>query len=326
MNLSPIVLFTYNRPTHTQRLLDSLIANEEAKNSILYVYCDGAKEQATDETLDQIKKTREVIHAETRFKELIITVQTNNKGLANSIINGVNEVINKHGRVIVLEDDLVVSPFFLAFMNDALERYADSPRVGQIGACNMFACGNKYPPSFFIAVPDCWGWATWKDRWAHFNPDGKQLLEQLESKKLMDKFNVYGSYGMKELLLAHINGEISSWAVRWTAVCVLNDWLTLYPNPAITNHVESANATHAQINITPPMMLTNPALKTIDVIELPKVKRAMMRSYKGIGDYYGNIKTEYKMKIIKALILPSRLRNALAWLINRKKVFDNGDI
>jgi hypothetical protein len=326
MKLAPIVLFVYNRPGHTQRLLDSLAANTESKDSLLYIYCDGAKNNANEDEVRKIEKTREIIDAETRFKDVIITIQSKNKGLANSIIDGVTEIINRYGKVIVLEDDLIVSPFFLAFMNDALERYADTPHVGQIGACNMFACGSKYPSSFFTIPPDCWGWATWKDRWAHFNPDGKQLLEQLESGNLMNKFNVYGSYRMKELLIAQINGLVSSWAVRWTAVCVLNNWLTLYPNPSITNHIESANATHAQINVTPPLMLAGPVFKTVDVIELPKIRRAMMRGYKGIGDYYGNIKMEYKIKIIKELILPPRLRNALGRLINAKKAPDNGSI
>lgn len=287
MELAPIVLFTYNRPIHTQQVLDSLASNSESKDSLLFIYCDGAKGSADKQCLSSIEETRKVAFREQRFKKVFVIEQPENKGLANSIIEGVTNVVNQYGNVIVLEDDLILSPYFLCYMNDSLERYRDDLNVGQIGGCNFFACGSAFPKTFFIPISDCLGWATWKDRWKAFTPDGGYLLNQLKNQDIIHKFNAYGSYDMEGMLKNQIAGKVSSWAIRWQAVCVINNWLTLYPNPSVTNHIESSNATHANLNIIPPLIATRPRLKTVEVKELDVVIQAMKLGYSGSGDYYG---------------------------------------
>ncbi len=290
MRPAPIVLFTYNRPWHTQQVLNSLANNAEAKDSELYIFSDGPKENASTLQLKQIEETRTIIKKENRFKNVVITEQKKNKGLARSISDGVTEIVNKHGTVIVLEDDLILSPYFLLYMNDSLQRYENDTRVAQIGACNFFACGPKYPDYFFLAMPECLGWATWKNRWEHFNADAQYLLDKLHQQDLMYRFNAYGSYDMEGMLKDQIGTNGSSWAIRWQAVCVLNNWLTLYPNPAFSNHIESKDATHANHNITPPLCKTVPVFKTMVVKENDTVIEAMKRGYNNTGDYFGNLK------------------------------------
>jgi hypothetical protein len=305
--LAPIVLFTYNRPIHTQNVLNSLAFCEEAKNSILYVFCDGAKENADEIGLNKIQEVRNIVNTENRFKQVIVTIQDKNKGLANSVIDGINKVINEHGKVIVLEDDLVFSPYFLNYMNDSLNRYENDKRVGEIGACNFFANGSKFPKTFFANMPDTWGWATWKDRWQHFNSDAVFLYKELEKKDLMYKFNAHGSYNMEEMLQEQIFGKVDSWAIRWQAIMVLNNWLCLYSNPAFSNHIDSVDATHTQINIIPPLQVEKPHFETINVVELPEVITAMKKGYARKSDYYGNLKSKYIKKktgkIIKKVLL-----------------------
>lgn len=301
--LSPIVLFTYNRPLHTQQVLDSLAGNSEAKDSILYVFCDGAKENATKDILNKIASVRNIIKDENRFKQVIITLQEKNKGLANSIINGVTEVVNIYGKVIVLEDDLILSPFFLSYMNDSLNRYKNSFAVGQIGACNFFGCGKNFPDYFFVPLPDCLGWATWKDRWECFNPNVDELIKQLENNE--DKkhvFNAYGAYDFMGMLNLQKQRKVDSWAIRWQAVCVLKGWLILYPNPSMTNHIESNEATHANVNITPPIAVIPPYFHTIEVEQIDKVITAFKLGYSRKGDYFGKEKKELKIKKIKKII------------------------
>lgn len=312
-NLAPIVLFIYSRPFHTKNLLDSLASNEEASESLLYIFCDGPKEGASDEVIRKIEETRLVAKTESRFQKVIIVENQENKGLANSIIHGVTEVVNSHGKIIVLEDDLVVSKYFLYYMNNSLDRYKTNESVGQIGACNFFACGDKYDETFFIPIPDCWGWATWKDRWEHFNPNAIELLDQLKQAKLEGKFNVYDSCDMIGMLKSQIEGRVSSWAIRWQAVCILNNWLTLYPNPSVSNHIESSEATHESSNITPPLCTSKPKLDTIAVLESDRVIKAMKRGYSMKGDYFGNIKEEYKVHPIKYLILAIVPRKVVAF-------------
>lgn len=300
-SLAPIVLFTYNRPQHTQNVLDSLAKNEEAKDSILYVFCDGAKPDVGTEGLLKIEEVRKIANSENRFKEVHVTIQPQNKGLSNSIIDGITSIINQHGTAIVLEDDLVLSPYFLAYMNDSLVRYKEDDRVAEIGACNFFACGDKYPKSFFATMPDTWGWATWKDRWEKFNPDAVFLYKELQKNDLMHKFNTYGAYDMQGMLKDQIFGKVNSWAIRWQAVMVLNDWLCLYSNPAFSNHIESVDATHAQINIVPPLHTTKPIFETVKVEEIPSVIEAMKKGYSGQGDYFGNYKPKFIKKRIKKI-------------------------
>lgn len=302
-SLAPIVLFTYNRPSQTKILLDSLAANAESKHSCLYIYCDGPKKYANEETIQKILSTRKIVKKENRFKETFVIEKANNRGLAFSIIEGVTDVINKHGRVIVLEDDLILSNYFLYYMNDSLKRYEDNLKIGQIGACNFFACGKRYPNSFFIPIPDCLGWATWQNRWVHFNSDAQQLLQKLIENDLIFKFNGYGSYDMKSMLIDQIKGKGTSWAVRWTAVSIINNWLTLYPNPSMTNHIQSQEATNTNVNIIPPLCSSIPNLETVEVVELPEIIKAMKRGLRGISNYYGYIKKQYYIKIIRNKIL-----------------------
>lgn len=301
--LSPIVLFTYNRPWHTQQVLDSLVKNEEARDSILYIFCDGPKDNASGEDLVKIDEVRRLVKSESRFKEVIITFQKKNKGLANSIIEGVTQVINKHGKIIVLEDDLILSSFFLSYMNDSLSRYKDNFLVGQIGVCNFFACGKKYPDYFFVPLPDCLGWATWKDRWKSFNSNVDELKEKLEEDDLKRNiFNAYGAYNFIRMLEDQKQGLVDSWAIRWQAVCVLKGWLTLYPNPSMSNHIESKEATHANLNILPPISIKKPNYYTIEVKEVDSVIKAFKLGYSGRGDYFGEEKMKFKKERIKKTI------------------------
>ncbi|RVT75875.1 glycosyltransferase [Flavobacterium sufflavum] len=301
--LAPIVLFTYNRPLHTQQILNSLAENLEAKDSILYIFCDGTKENVDADGLFKINKVRDICKNENRFKKVIITYQNKNKGLANSIIDGVTQVVNSYGKVIVLEDDLILSKFFLSYMNDALDRYETNLSVGQIGSCNFFACGKKYPNYFFVPLPDCLGWATWKDRWRFFNSNVDELKEKLENNESKKNiFNAYGSYNFTEMLEQQKEGKVDSWAIRWQAVCVLNGWLTLYPNPSMTNHIESEEATHANLNIIPPISIKKPNFNTIDVNEIDLVIKAFKLGYSGKGNYFGKEKRKYKKERIKKIV------------------------
>lgn len=245
MQLAPIILFVYNRPWHTQQTLEALAKNELARDSILYIYADGAKENATEQDLKKINEVREIISTFEDCKETHIVIREKNWGLADNIIDGVTERINQHGKIIVLEDDLITSPFFLQFMNDGLYTYQNNPEVWSIGACNFFSTKNHTPETFFIPIPDCWGWATWKDRWHYFEADSTKLLQELIDRNLIDSFNLYGSYPFIDMLKAQAEGKISSWAIRWQAQAYLHDALTLYPKYPITEHIESDNATHA---------------------------------------------------------------------------------
>jgi hypothetical protein len=249
--LAPIILFTYNRPQQTLQTLNALALNEEAKDSILYIYCDGQKIQSTTNEQAEIRKVRQIVKNETRFKKIFITERDINLGLANSIIEGVTEIVNRHGEVIVLEDDILTSKFFLKYMNDALTVYKNETKVISIGGCNFFYNSKNAPSTFFAPMIDTWGWATWQDRWQLFEPNNHYLVEQIENKGLIDCFNFFGFYNFWGMLHANIQGKVSSWAISFHAVAFLNNMVTLFPTPSVSNHQKSDIATHTSIEIAP---------------------------------------------------------------------------
>lgn len=223
MELAPILLFVYNRPQHVERGLASLLQNAEAKESELYVFSDAARKTAEEDAVSQVRK---IVHGTTGFKQIHVIERTENWGLARNVIDGVSTIVNQYGRVIVLEDDLVVSPYFLQFMNEALDAYADEPRVGHIQACD-FTQDTALPATFLIQWTGSWGWATWQRAWAHFNPDGSSLLRGLEERKLTKRFDFNGTYGFTRMLRRQIAGKNNSWAIRWNASLFLKGILSL---------------------------------------------------------------------------------------------------
>ena len=223
MTCAPILLFVYNRPEHTRRCIESLTRNALAADSTLYIYADGPKDTTQQTAVDEVRSYLRTISG---FKTVNLIERKENWGLARNIIDGVTTQVNHYGKVIVLEDDLVVAPYFLQFMNDALETYKDEPKVGHIQACD-FTQAPSLPDTFLIKWTGSWGWATWERAWKHFNPDGKALLEELEQRKLTYTFDFNGKYGFTRMLRRQIEGKNNSWAIRWNASLFLKDILSL---------------------------------------------------------------------------------------------------
>ena len=223
MTCAPILLFVYNRPEHTCRCIESLTRNALAADSTLYIYADGAKDTTQQSAVDEVRSYLRTISG---FKTVNLIERKENWGLARNIIDGVTTQVNRYGKVIVLEDDLVVAPYFLQFMNDALETYKDEPKVGHIQACD-FTQDPSLPDTFLIKWTGSWGWATWERAWKHFNPNGKALLEELEQRKLTYTFDFNGKYGFTRMLRRQIEGKNNSWAIRWNASLFLKDILSL---------------------------------------------------------------------------------------------------
>lgn len=221
--LSPILVYAYNRPDHLKRCIQSLQANDLATDSDLYIFSDAARDEQDSDAVSQV---RQYLHTITGFKSITITERPVNWGLARSIIDGVSSTLKTSDRVIVVEDDLIVAPHFLRFMNEALELYKDEERVGHIQACD-FTHDPSLPDTFLIKFTGSWGWATWSRAWKHFNPNGQQLLNELENRHLTQQFDFNGRYGFTRMLRRQIQGKNNSWAIRWNASLFLADILSL---------------------------------------------------------------------------------------------------
>ncbi len=241
MKLAPIALFVYNRPEHTRRTVESLIKNELSSESDLIVFSDGPKNEKAEAAVGMV---REYIKSVKGFKKITVVERSENFGLAKSIITGVSDVVEKYGCVIVMEDDLVSSPYFLRYMNDGLELYENCESVVSIHGY-IYPLDERLAETFFLKGADCWGWATWKRAWRLFEPDGKKLLAELNARNLTTEFDFDGSYGYTQMLKHQIEGINDSWAIRWHASAFLKDKLTLYPGrPLVDNIGNDASGTH----------------------------------------------------------------------------------
>lgn len=234
MNISPIIIFAFNRPVHLKKTIEALKLNLYAKDSNLIICSDGPRSTSD---IESINKVRKYIRKIDGFKSVQVIEHDKNQGLARAIIGGVTEALSQHDRIIVLEDDLVVSPFFLEYMNEALKKYEKTDSVISIhGYCFPI---EGLPETFFLKGADCLGWATWSRGWKLFDENPEALYENLKQKKLIKRFNMYGAYDYEGLLRRQINGENSSWAVRWYGSAILNDKLTLNPGRSLVSHIGS---------------------------------------------------------------------------------------
>ncbi len=219
MDLSPIILFCYNRPEHTKRTLESLGKNVGAKESVVWVFSDGAKRGVER----QVKCVREVVNSDwvkSLFKEVKIVERKENYGLAKNVIEGVSEVIKDAGRVIVLEDDLLTSSYFLKYMNGALEYYAERKGVFSIAANrppeNRLRVPVDYKYDVFVSLRNfSTGWATWKDRWEQVDWSLDYMNDLLKNEEMKKAFNRAGE-DMTDMLCLQRDGKIDSWAIRFS--------------------------------------------------------------------------------------------------------------
>lgn len=232
MQLAPITLFVYNRLSHTIQTITALKKNKLAEQSTLIIFSDGFKNPDDKKKVNQV---REYIRSINGFNNVEIIERSKNLGLANSIIDGVTRVVNQYGKVIVLEDDLVTSPFFLEYMNNALVCFQEDQRVISIHGYNYPI--PDLPKAFFIKGADCWGWATWKRGWELFEADGAKLWAEIKQRKLIKRFDFFGAYPYSRMLRKQIAGKNNSWAIRWYASAFLADRLTLYPGKSLVKNI-----------------------------------------------------------------------------------------
>jgi hypothetical protein len=241
MKPAPIALFAYNRQAHLEQTVTALRQNHGASAHDLYVFSDGPRNPAAAEAVAAVRRYIPGIEG---FKTVNIVERSGNFGLARSIIDGVSRLTSEHGRVIVVEDDLLTSPHFLEFMNNGLDYYEADDRVISLHGYS-YPVDGELPETFFLRGADCWGWATWKRGWDLFEADGRILLEQLTTRRLTNRFDFDGAYPFTKMLSDQIARKNDSWAIRWNASAFLKDKLTLYPGRSLVlNTGNDGSGTH----------------------------------------------------------------------------------
>lgn len=218
---------------HLQRTVEALRRNPQASLSQLFVFSDGPKKPA-DETA--VRQVREYLRTLSGFGSVGIVERDRNFGLANSIIDGVSQICRKYGRVIVLEDDLLVSPHFLEYMNTALDRYEHDDRVMQISGYMFPLAADLEEDAIFLPLTTSWGWATWERAWRHFDPHCAAWSEIRNDGEALKAFDLGGAYPYSSMVEAQFRGEIDSWAIRWYVSVFAHKGLVLFPRQTLVNN------------------------------------------------------------------------------------------
>ena len=261
-NLAPIILFVYNRPKHTETVINALKKNTLAANSILYVFSDAAKKEKDFENMN---KVREIINKIDGFKEVIITEAETNIGCADSIISGITKVINEHGKAIIVEDDILTAPNFLEFMNEALDKYEKDEQIYSVSG---FVPNEKMAEIckdfLFLAYRNSsWGWGTWKDRWNDVDWDMLQWEKIKKDKNLWKKLQ-RGGEDTPYMLKLQMEGFIDAWDIRFYTDKILKDKYTVFPTKTfVTNIGLDGSGTHCG-NVKKSGSTTSTMLQAVD--------------------------------------------------------------
>ncbi|GAB3938576.1 glycosyltransferase family protein [Mucilaginibacter myungsuensis] len=210
---APIVFFTYKRLTSVQKVIASLQKCQYVDQTEIYIFSDGPKTRAE---VDKVNAVREYLRTIKGFKKVVLKFSDVNKGLATSIIEGITNIFQDNEAVIVLEDDLVVSKNFLAYMNQGIDYYKYNKKIFSISGYNIpMKVSSSYPYDIYLTYrSSSWGWASWRDRWETIDWEVKDYDEFRRSKDLKKAFNKGGS-DLTRMLRRQRMGQVNSWAIRW---------------------------------------------------------------------------------------------------------------
>lgn len=235
---APVVLFVYKRKEKTERCLKALEENRYVEDTDLIIFSDGFKSKSDEKEVNAVREYITNYQKQSKFHEVKIHESKQNKGLANSIISGVSMVMQEYGKAIIVEDDILTSSDFLQYMNDALDFYEDNERYGSISAFTYPLWQlKKYKKDIYVTRKgECWGWATWKNRWEKVDWSVSSFDEYIQNEKLRKQFDEL-QFGIDNMLCSWKNGSIDSWAVRWCYHLFINDQLTVYPRVSKTMNI-----------------------------------------------------------------------------------------
>ncbi|MDR0547864.1 MAG: glycosyltransferase [Deltaproteobacteria bacterium] len=224
-NLAPVVLFTYNRLNCLIQTVEALKKNNLSTQTDLIIYSDGPKIEAQSDDIENIRKYLYTIDG---FSSITIFPSKINLGLTESVVSGITETVEKYGKIIVLEDDIVTHSTFLDYMNFALEKYKNDDAVMQISGYFPYNTNNYLPETFFLNHTTSWGWGTWSRAWKYFHLNGQQYIKMF-NKDDIQKFNNYGKFDRFSYLIRSEIENIKIWDIYWDLCVYTRNGLTLYP-------------------------------------------------------------------------------------------------
>ena len=291
---APIILFTYRRLATLKKVITSLNKNKLSKKTEIYIFSDGYKNL---EDKQDVLKVRKYLNTIGKFKKVKLFFRKKNIGLAKNIIQGTTKILSLKKKGIILEDDIIVSVNFLIFMNLCLEKFKEEKKIWHINAWNYNIKNIKSKEDvFYWRGMHCWGWATWLDKWKHYEKNPKKLLNTFTDKDIK-KFNYDGNYNFWQQVIRNYKLKINSWAIFWYATIHKNKGLCVSPRESLTFNIGNDN-------------YASNTLKSYDTNDTYCVKKLHKKSSFRFQtelseniEIYNQIKRHLKLKKIKNLFL-----------------------
>ena len=309
MRYAPVIIFVYNRADHFKASFEALSECPEAAESDLYIFSDGPKNADGDPAVREVREFARSVKASGLFKSVTVTESKKNKGLAASVISGVTEVINKHGRVIVVEDDCVVSPHFLKYMNTCLDKFEKDPGIGAIaGYSPPIELPDDYDRDVFTAYRSCsCAWAGWKRSWDNVDWDLKTIGDLYRDRKMIKRFNSNGNDRLLRLY-RQSKSDRGSWSIRFGYHLVKNGLLTVYPRYSYIDNI-GGDGSGVHSRETDPGLRADLSLAVADpVIDKPEFNKVIQKRMKKY--YSGGLVSDVKRALAtRAIIAKERLKS-----------------
>ena len=237
----PIILFTYNRPEHTLKVLEALKKNTLAEQSHLHIFVDGPKKEASEDIRNKIQAVKDIIKSDKWCGSVEYHIAEKNIGCRDSIIQGISKVLETNEAVIVLEDDIVTSPHFLTYMNAALEFYKNRNSVFSISGWNYPENKLKLPKDYNYDVYLSlrllnWGWGTWKNRWEQVDWDKSFIKDFIEDEQLASAFDRAGD-DMTLMLKEEYEGKSDAWDIQFAYNHFKQGAYSIVPTVSYTHNI-----------------------------------------------------------------------------------------
>ncbi len=249
MEYSPVILFVYNRPRHTRRTIKALVKNHGSDKTDLIVFSDAAKSEKDNNAVESVRKLLKKISG---FKSVSVVLRPCNYACRRNMVEGITLVSKKYSQFIVMEDDTLPGPYFLDFMNKALKIYKDNKKVWHIAGWNYPIKTSDMADTFLCQLMNCWGWATWSDRWSNFQMDPDKLISEFSNDDI-DKFDLnIPSGGFWGQVLAHKAGTLpEAWDIYWYATIFRRNGLCLSPSKSLVKSIgnDGSGFNHSDVSI-----------------------------------------------------------------------------
>jgi hypothetical protein len=243
MTCPSIILLVFNRPEQTARLFAAIRA---ARPPELLVIADGPRPDRPGEQ-ELCAQTRAIIDGVDWPCNVLRNFAETNMGCGKRVSRGLDWAFGLVEQAVILEDDCLPDPTFFRYCGELLERYRTNERVMMISGNNFQNGASRTSDSYYFSqLPHCWGWATWRRAWRHYDFAMRNWAQRRDSswiKAIAEDPRLERHW--RQCFDDVMNGKIDTWDYQWMYCMLARNGLSIAPDVnLVTNIGFGAAATH----------------------------------------------------------------------------------